>query len=182
LGEGSAFLVLEPARLASRRGAPVLAQLTGWSMGIDNSGRTGIHADGSGLLQVMEDAMSLARLSPDEIGYINGHGSGTVANDFAEAQAVKRLFKDYAVPCSSTKPVTGHCLGATPAMEAVLCIEALRHQVLPTTVNCARPDPNCPIHVLTGAARPGAIASAMSNSLGFWGYHASLIFSKPTAL
>lgn len=178
LGEGGAFLVLESADSAAQRNAPMLARLAGWATGMDNSGRTAVHADGSGLVQVMEDALQLAGLSPEQIGYVNAHGSGTVMNDAAEAQAMNRLFGGRSVPCSSTKPVTGHCLGATPAMEAVLCIEALRKQMLPPSANCAKPDPLCPIQVLTGNARPAAFTSVISNSVGFWGYHASLIFSR----
>jgi 3-oxoacyl-(acyl-carrier-protein) synthase len=177
LGEGSAFLVLEPARLAARRGAKSLANLTGWSMSIDSSGRTGVHEDGSSVEQAMECALDIARLSPGQIGYVNAHGSGTVMNDLAEAKALGRVFGNHGVPCSSTKPVTGHCLGATPALEAILCVEALRRQKLPPSVNCAQPDPQCPIHLASAQSQPAPLHSVMSNSLGFWGYHASLIFS-----
>jgi 3-oxoacyl-[acyl-carrier-protein] synthase II len=178
LGEGSAFFVLEPARLAARRGVPALARLAGWAVGIDDSGRTGVNVDGSGLTQVMTGALHLAGFSPGDIDCIDAHGSGTVVNDVAEARAVSRLFGDRSIPCSSTKPVTGHCLGATPALEAVLCIEALRRQMVLPTANCERLDPKCPIRVVTGEAQPRALAAVMSNSLGFWGYHASLIFAR----
>ncbi|HWC61875.1 MAG TPA: beta-ketoacyl-[acyl-carrier-protein] synthase family protein, partial [Verrucomicrobiae bacterium] len=177
LGEGSAFLVLESARLASRRGAKPLARLTGWSMSTDSSGRTGMREDGSSVVHAMQEALDLAQLSPRDIGYVNAHGSGTVLNDFAEASALKKLFGEYGVPCSSTKPVTGHCLGATPALAAVLCIEALRHQQLPPAVNCAQPDPQCPVQLVTRQTRPAPFTSVLTNSVGFWGYHASLIFS-----
>jgi 3-oxoacyl-[acyl-carrier-protein] synthase II len=178
LGEGSAFFVLERAAGAQRRGAVALAKLAGWSSNIDSFGRTGVHEDGSGLLQVMAGALDVAGLSPGAIDYINAHGSGTVANDSAEAQAVNRLFRNRAVPCSSTKPVTGHCLGATPALEAILCVEVLRQQKLLPAVNCHRQDPGCPIHLASEPSQPEKITSVMSNSLGFWGYHAALIFSE----
>lgn len=180
LGEGSAFLVLESARTAAARGAAVLAQLAGWAFSLDDSGRTGVHEDGSGLLQVMHQALEVAGLGAERIGYINAHGTGTKMNDAAEAHAVNTLLGDGAtkVPCRSTKPVTGHCLGATPALEAVLCIEALRRQQIPPTVNCLQPDPLCPINMLPLKTQPAPLTNVMSNSLGFWGYHAALIFSR----
>ena len=180
LGEGSAFLILESARTAAARGATALARLAGWAGCLDDSGRVGVHEDGSGLLQVMEQALQIAGLRAEQIDYINAHGTGTKMNDQAEACAIKKLLGDRAatVPCSSTKPVTGHCLGATPAFEAVVCIEALRRQKIPPTANCAQPDPLCPINAqpLNPPATP--VTHAMSNSLGFWGYHAALIFSR----
>lgn len=177
LGEGSAFLALEPARLAERRGARVLGLLTGWSMSVDGFGRAGVREDGAALFEAMEQALALAGIPPEKIGYVNAHGSGTALNDAAEAQAMSRLFGAHAVPCSSTKPVTGHCLGATPALEAVLCLEALRRKELPLAVNCAQPDSNCPVRLVNGSASTAPLAAVMSNSLGFWGYHASLVFS-----
>jgi 3-oxoacyl-(acyl-carrier-protein) synthase len=131
-------------------------------------------------LQAMQQALDLAQLSPGEIGYVHAHGSGTVLNDLAEASALNKLFGAHAVPCSSTKPVTGHCLGATPALGAILCIEALRRRQLPPAVNCAQPDPKCPVQLVTPHTQFAASTSALCNSVGFWGYHASLIFS-PTS-
>lgn len=118
LGEGSAFLVLESARAAAHRGVRPLAQLAGWAAELDDAGRTELHADGSGLLRVMQHALQCAGLEPGRIDYINAHGSGTKLNDLVEARAVEALFGDRAarLPCSSTKPVTGHCLGATAAL------------------------------------------------------------------
>ena len=180
LGEGGAFLVLESARAADRRGIQPLAQLAGWAMNLNDSGRVCVNEDGSGLLQVMRQALEVAGLGPEQIDYINAHGSGTKLNDLAEARAIGKLFGDRAatVPCSSTKPITGHCLGATPALEAVIGIEAMRHQMIPPTANCYEPDSHCSINAQPLTARPAGISTVMSNSLGFWGYHASLIFSK----
>ncbi len=180
VGEGSAFFILESAKAAAARNAKALAQLAGWCMTIDNCGRTGVDRGGSALLQTMRQALQLAGFCPNDIDYINAHGTGTKLNDSAEARAVSTLFgkngKD--VPCSSTKPITGHCLGATPALEAVLSVEALRHQVVPPTANCVSQDPSCAINVQPLTARPAQLSAVMSNSLGFWGYHASLIFTK----
>jgi 3-oxoacyl-(acyl-carrier-protein) synthase len=178
LGEGSGFLVLESAQLAARRGAQPLARLAGWSMTVDGSGRTGMHEDGSSVVRAMQDALKLAQLEPRDIGYVNAHGSGTVLNDFAEASAMNQLFGKRPVPCSSTKPITGHCLGATPALAAILCIESLRHQQLPPAANCIEPDPKCPIQLVTPKTQPRGFNSVLSNSIGFWGYHSSLIFSR----
>jgi 3-oxoacyl-[acyl-carrier-protein] synthase II len=174
LGEGSAFLVLE--RFGARPDAKPLARLASWSMTTESSGRTGMPEDGSSIVRAMQEALDLARISPREIGYVKAHGSGTVLNDFAEAAALSRLFGERGIPCSSTKPITGHCLGATPALGAILCIEALRHQKLPPAVNCAQPDPQCPIRLVTPKTQPGPFTSVLSNSIGFWGYHASLVF------
>jgi 3-oxoacyl-(acyl-carrier-protein) synthase len=180
LGEGSAFLILESAPAAGARAAGALARLAGWAGCLDDSGRAGVHADGSGLLQVMQQALRVAGLETGQIDYVNAHGTGTKMNDAAEACAIKNLFGGRAakVPCTSTKPVTGHCLGATPAIEAVLCIEALRRQKIPPTANYLQPDPACLVNAQPSVAPSVPLKHAMSNSLGFWGYHASLIFSK----
>ena len=181
LGEGSGFLVLESARAASARKAKIFAHLAGWGLSLDSAGRTGMNKDGSGLLQVMEEALRLADFDAEKIDCINAHGTGTKMNDAAEASAVKKLFGNRAatVPCSSTKPITGHCLGATPALEAIISIEAMRRQMIPPTANCLQPDPLCPINPQPLAAKPANIFTIMSNSIGFWGCHASLIFSQP---
>jgi 3-oxoacyl-(acyl-carrier-protein) synthase len=180
LGEGSAFLILESARVAEKRGAVPLARLAGWHVSLDNTGRTGMDDGGDGLLRVMEQALDTAGCTPEMIDYINAHGTGTKLNDETEAKAVAKLLGSRAleVPCSSTKPVTGHCLGATSALEAVICLEALRRQIVPPTANCTHQDPLCPINAQTLTAAPAKISTVMSNSLGFWGYHASLIFSE----
>jgi 3-oxoacyl-(acyl-carrier-protein) synthase len=179
LGEGSAFLVLESARAAAARGAPIWARLAGWASGVDDSGRTGVREDGSGLLRVMRGATEMAGLDVGQIDYINAHGTGTLMNDRGEAEAVRQFLGKRAtdVPCSSTKPVTGHCLGATPALEAVICIGTLKRHVLPPTAACREQDPLCGINVLPLKSGPVRATAVMSNSLGFWGYHASLIFA-----
>src|ERR1700722_11197795 len=129
----------------------------------------------------MQQALQIAGLGAEQIDYVNAHRTGTKMNDAAEACAIKKLFGARAaiIPCSSTKPVTGHCLGATPALEAVLCIEALRRKKIPHTANGLQPDALCPILAQPPTAQSPPLTTVMSNSLGFWGYHASLIFSKP---
>lgn len=182
LGEGSGFLVLESARSAAARGAKPLAHLSGWCTKIEDSGRTGIHKSGAGLLDVMEEALKLAGVKSQEIGYINAHGTGTKLNDAAEAMAFTSLMNESKSHLSfgSTKPVTGHCLGVTSALEAIICTESLRHQMIPPSANCFQPDPICPEGSLVQSARPCKIKHVMSNSLGFWGHHAALVFSKAT--
>jgi 3-oxoacyl-(acyl-carrier-protein) synthase len=180
IGEGAAFLVLESLESARRRGVPVRARLVGWAMGAEAAHRTSPRHDGEGLLRVMQRALRIAGLGPEDIDYVNAHGTGTPLNDRIESLAMRRLLGDrvHHVACSSTKPVTGHCLGASPALEAVVTVLALRTQLVPPTANCRELDPACALDVVTGRARPIDMRVAMSNSLGFWGKNASLIFAR----
>ncbi len=180
IGEGAAFLVLESMDSARRRGAPVLARLLGWAMGSDTTHRTSPREDGDGLVRAMRRALVVAGLDAADIDHVNAHGTGTTLNDRVEALALHRLLGDrlHRVPCSSTKPVTGHCLGASAALEAVLAVLSLRDQLAPPTANCLEPDPECRLDVVTGEARPMRMRVAMSNSLGFWGKNASLLFGR----
>ncbi len=177
LGEGSAFLVLESLDSARQRGAAALARLVGWAYGCDVSSRTATAGDG--VVRVVEQALRTAELGPEKIDYVNLHGTGTLLGDVSEAEAMRRVFAGEAaeVPCSSTKPITGHCLGATPALEAVISIEALREQRVPPNANCPHPDPSCHLN-LVQTAQSMRLETVMSNSLGFWGQYASLLFAK----
>jgi 3-oxoacyl-(acyl-carrier-protein) synthase len=131
------------------------------------------------LANTIHRALHAAGLDPDAIDYLNAHGTGTIANDVAEAMAIRKVFADHTAPppCSSTKPITGHCLGATPAMEAIICLQALQHQTIPPTANCHDQDPACAIDAVPLHARAAALKTVMSTSLGFWGSQAALIFS-----
>ena len=182
LGEGAAFIVLESALSARRRGAKIHARLAGWALGIDSAGRSGVSESGEGLLQVMNPALRLAGLDSTQVDYCNTHGTGTQLNDRAEARAMAHLMSESekGIPCSSTKPITGHCLGATPAIEAVISIQTIRHQCLPPTINCEQPDPECALDIIPDKSRVAPVRAVMSNSLGFWGKHASLIFTSPS--
>jgi 3-oxoacyl-[acyl-carrier-protein] synthase II len=179
LGEGAGVLILESARSVQRRGAKPLGRLAGWATGVENAGRAGVGQGGEMLAYTINRALATAALTPDRIDYINVHGTGTIVNDAAEAAAVRKAFSDLAAPppCSSTKPITGHCLGATPAMEAIVCLQALQHQEIPPTANCLDQDPACSIDVVPLQARQARLKTVMSTSLGFWGSHAALIFS-----
>jgi 3-oxoacyl-[acyl-carrier-protein] synthase II len=173
-GEGAAFLVLERASSARERGAAILGILAGWAGATEGVGRAGVATDGHVMARVLRSALDLAGLHPDDIGYVNAHGTGTVMNDAAEAAALETVFRGVP-PVSSTKAVTGHCLGASPALEAVICLESMRHSWLPESVNTV--DPCCPLPFVTGTGRPAALRHTLSGSLGFWGCHAALVFS-----
>lgn len=176
-GEGAGCLILESASSASKRGARPLAVLGGWASVMGFAGRAGIRADGRPVSSVIRRALEIGGLRPDDIGHVNTHGTGTIKNDHAEAKAIREIFGPLAdsLPCTSTKPVTGHCLGATPALEAVLSIRSLGEGLVPATVGCDRVDPKCPIQVVCREAVPTPPGSVLSNSFGFWGYHAALV-------
>ncbi len=152
-GEGAAFLVMERLSSARARGAKVLGLLSGWSMATEGEGRSGVCADGHTLGRVLQSSLATAGLAAGEIDYINAHGTGTPLNDEAEAAALVRTFAS-PPPVSSTKAVTGHCLGASPALEAVICLQALRHQWLPGSVNTL--DPAFELPFVPPAGRPGS--------------------------
>lgn len=181
IGEGAGFLVLERASHAVRRGAPQLALLTGWATGMDAGGRTGITPDGEGAVRVIRRALSMARLEPHEIGYVNAHGTATRLNDAVEARVLNAIFGAGGPPVSSTKPISGHCLGATPAIEAIICVEALRARCIPPTAGHELLDRDCAIDVVSGTARRLAGDAILSTSLGFWGYQAALVFEPVEA-
>ncbi|HEY1170272.1 MAG TPA: beta-ketoacyl-[acyl-carrier-protein] synthase family protein [Verrucomicrobiae bacterium] len=178
LGEGAGFLVIETEAGAKKRGASILARLSGWAVGAESGERTGISEDSAALVRAMQQALHIAGLTPQDIGYINAHGTGTILNDRQETVACRRVFGEHVPPCSSIKPVTGHCMGAAAALEAIVSIEALRRGILPPTPNWRTPDPECSIDIISGKARHSSVNHVMSNSSGFWGNNASLIFSK----
>lgn len=176
VGEGAGFLVLEKESAARARDAEILARLSGWAMGIDSHGRTGISEDGAGLVDVLGRSMALAGVNTADIGYVNAHGTATELNDRVEARVLRRCFGSRAA-VSSTKAVTGHCLGATPAIEAIACVRALQENVLPPTAGLSEIAEECAgVDFVQGEARPVPIRYALSSSIGFWGYHGALIF------
>lgn len=178
LGEGAGFLVLESLASAQRRGAKALARLAGWSLAAEGGERVGMDRTGASLSRVMTEALAMADVPPAALGYVNAHGTGTALNDLAEANALRLALGDAAalVPCSSTKAVTGHCLGAAAALEAVIAIQAIREGRLPGTVNCRTLDPEVNLNLLRDNTGPTAIESALSVSAGFWGNQAALVF------
>jgi len=180
MGEGGAALVLEDMEKALDRGAPVLAELTGYGMSADAYHITLPRPGGSGAARAMVNAVDDAGLTPEEIGYINAHGTSTEANDSTETAAIRIAMGAAAdsIPISSTKSMTGHILGGAGAVEAVACIMALRDQVLPPTINYEVPDPECDLDYVPNVKREASLRHAMSNSFGFGGHNVSLIFSK----
>jgi 3-oxoacyl-[acyl-carrier-protein] synthase II len=181
LGEGGAALILESAEHAARRGARVLADLTGYATTDDANHMVQPAPGGIGAARAMTLALGSAGLQPSDIGYINAHGTSTPLNEKFETQAIKAAFGDsaYRVPISSTKSMTGHLLGAAGALEAALAIMAIEQGILPPTINQTSPDPDCDLDYVPNVARRAAIKHVMTNSMGFGGHNVSLIFSAP---
>lgn len=186
LGEGAAVLCLETAEAALERGATILGEIVGYGAATDCHHLTQPHPEGDAALTSMAEACRSAGLTPDRIDYINAHGTGTVLNDGAEAEAINRWAGEWAVtiPVSSTKSAVGHLLGAAGAVEAVVCLMALGGQWLPPTATLAHPDPRARFPIVAKPTdfsdfRPGrAMERALSNSFGFGGANASLIFRR----
>jgi 3-oxoacyl-(acyl-carrier-protein) synthase len=180
LGEGAAFLVIESIAHASQRGMIPLGFLQGWAMGAEAWNRTAAREDGEGLFRVLTQALHRAEIPAERVDYFNAHGTGTRLNDRTEAVAMGRLLGNRRdrIPCSSTKPITGHCLGASPALEAVLSLMALRDQRVPPTANCVELDPDCALDVVPGESRAQPLQVVVSQSQGFWGNNAALVFVR----
>ncbi len=182
LGEGAAFLVLESLSSARRRSARIHAQLSGWAMGSEGTERTGIGNDSECLQRTMREALAMAQVPLEDVGYINAHGTGTELNDRMEAQAITAVGgANRRLATSSTKAITGHCLGATAAMEAVISILALENQCLPPTANCFEQASDCPLELILGQPRQASFNAVISNSAAFWGKNASLVFTRAPA-
>ena len=177
MGEGAAFLVLESSQPSK---AKAVARLAGWGITSEPGERVGIRAGGEGLENAMRQALQLARLKAGDIGYLNVHGTGTVLNDQEEAGAIRRVFGDATPLISSTKAATGHCMGASAAIEAVIAIRAMRSGQAPPTTNCESVDPACDLNIVQSTPLDFSSDIVMSNSSGFWGNHASLVFAKAT--
>jgi 3-oxoacyl-[acyl-carrier-protein] synthase II len=183
MAEGGAILILESLEHATARGAHIYAELVGYGMTGDAWDIVQPCADGSGAARAMQVALKHANLRPEEITYINAHGTSTPLGDKAETAAIKRVFGTYAtdhkLAVSSTKSMTGHLLGAAGAIEAAVSVLAIEHSILPPTINLDNPDPECDLDYVPNKARHNvAINVAMSNSFGFGGHNACLIFKK----
>ncbi len=181
MGEGAGVLVLEEYEHAKTRGAKIYAEIVGYGMSGDAYHLTAPAEDGSGAYRSMRNALRSARLTPDRIDYINAHGTSTPLGDEIELGAVKRLFGDHAykLSMSSTKSAIGHLLGAAGSVEAIFSILALRDGVVPPTLNLENPSPSCDIDLVAQKARERNVTYALSNSFGFGGTNASLIFARP---
>ncbi len=180
IAEGAACLVLEDLGHATARSAHIYAELTGYGSTCDAFHITAPLENGEGAQDAMRLALRQAGLQPGEIGYINAHGTSTQLNDVSETRAIKGVFSEtaYDVPISSTKSVTGHLMGGAGSVEAVFSIKALQHQFVPPTINLDNPDPECDLNYTPHKGTPATITHVMSNSFGFGGHNAVLIFSR----
>jgi beta-ketoacyl-acyl-carrier-protein synthase II len=180
MGEGAAVLVLETESHAKERGANFLAELAGYGSTADAFHVTAPHESGAGGAAAIRQALAAARANPDELGYISAHGTATELNDLSETRAIKAAFGDlaYQIPVSSTKSMTGHMMGATGALEAIFCVQAVREGVLPPTVHYETPDPECDLDYIPNTAREKEIGLAISNAFGFGGHNAVLAIRK----
>ncbi len=179
-GEGAGALVLETEAHAKARGAKIYGEVLGYGITNDAYHISAPAENGAGAAACMKQALAQAGLQPKDIDYLNAHGTSTHLNDKSETAAIKAVFGEaaYDVPISSTKSMTGHLLGAAGAVEAVFCVEALNEGVLPPTINYETPDPECDLNYLPNQAQKKSVKRVMSNSFGFGGHNACLIFGQ----
>ncbi len=180
MSEGAGVLVLESLSYARERGANILAEIVGYGASGDAYHITQPIEDGDGAARAMKRALSRAGLAVTEIDYINAHGTSTQLNDKMETVAIKKVFGDQArkVPISSTKSTMGHLIGAAGAVEAAICILAIRNGIIPPTINLEHPDPNCDLDYVPNVARKARVRTALSNSFGFGGHNSVLVFKE----
>ncbi|MDL1927178.1 beta-ketoacyl-[acyl-carrier-protein] synthase II, partial [Anaerolineae bacterium AMX1] len=180
MGEGGAILILESLEHAQARGAKILCEFSGYGASDDAYHISAPAENGAGAALSMQLAIKDAGLSVTDIGYINAHGTSTSLNDKSETAAIKTIFGEqaYKIPVSSTKSMTGHLLGASGALEAVVCAKVISENLLPPTINYETPDPECDLDYVPNQARPAAPKHVMSNSFGFGGHNATLILSR----
>ncbi|OGF53137.1 MAG: beta-ketoacyl-[acyl-carrier-protein] synthase II [Candidatus Fraserbacteria bacterium RBG_16_55_9] len=180
VGEGAGVVILESLEHAQARDAHIYGELAGHGMTADAHHITAPAPDGFGAKRAMEVALQRAGVSPDEVDYINAHGTSTELGDIAETQAIKMLFGEqaYKIPVSSTKSQIGHLLGGAGAVEAIATLMALEESILPPTINYEHPDPKCDLDYVPNKARPAKVGVALSNSFGFGGHNSTLLFRK----
>ncbi len=179
LGEGAGVLVLEEYERAKARGAKIYCELVGFGMSGDAYHITSPSEDGEGAIASMKNALADAAMNPDEVDYINAHGTSTPQGDVAETRAIKKVFgEDTRVAVSSSKSMIGHLLGAAGSVEAIFTILALRDQTLPPTINLENPGEGCDLDYVPNTARQGKVRVGLSNSFGFGGTNGTLIFRQ----
>ncbi|MGH2626251.1 MAG: beta-ketoacyl-ACP synthase II [Anaerolineales bacterium] len=180
MGEGAAVLVLETIDHARRRGAEILAELAGYAATADAFHVTAPAQNGGGGAKAIRFALADAEMAPDEIDYVSAHGTGTQLNDLAETHALKDSLGEraYHLPISSTKSMTGHMMGATGAVEAILCVQAIRTGIVPPTIHLDEPDPECDLDYVPNEARRHKVRAALSNAFGFGGHNAVLVIRE----
>ena len=182
VAEGSGIMILEELEFAQERGAPILAEIVGYGLTGDAYHMTAPSPDGDGAIRCMKMALDDAGLNPEAVDYINAHGTSTDLNDAAETLAIKAVFKEhsYQLAVSSTKSMTGHLLGGAGGVESVFSVLTIREGLIPPTINLDHPDPQCDLDYVPGQARRADVKVAMTNSFGFGGTNAVLIFKKYT--
>ena len=180
LGEGAGMVVLEELERAKRRGATVYAELTGYGTTADAFRITDSHDEGRGAIACVKQALADAGLRPQDVGYVNAHGTSTQVNDRVETLALKKVFGEWAykVPVSSSKSMFGHLIAAAGVVEAIICVMTLRRGVLPPTINYETPDPECDLDYVPNAAREKRVDHVLSNSFGFGGQNIALVLSR----
>jgi 3-oxoacyl-[acyl-carrier-protein] synthase II len=180
MAEGAGLLVMEEMETAKKRGAEILAEITGFACNADAHHITAPSPGGEGAARCMRLALKDASMNDTDLDYINAHGTSTQMNDLSETQGMKAVFKEHAkdVAISSTKSMTGHLLGAAGGVESVFSVLALKNGVIPPTINYETPDPECDLDYVPNQARERKIKTVMSNSFGFGGTNATLIFKK----
>jgi 3-oxoacyl-[acyl-carrier-protein] synthase II len=181
MSEGAAVLVLESQESAEARGVTPLAELLGYGATSDAHHVTEPGPTGQSAAEAMRLAMKSADIGPSDVNYLNTHGTSTPLNDRQETKAIKLALGDhaYGLPLSSTKSMTGHLLGAGGALEAAFCILAMKHGIVPPTINLSDPDPDCDLDYTPNQSRTHRIDVAMSNSFGFGGHNSVLVFANP---
>jgi 3-oxoacyl-[acyl-carrier-protein] synthase II len=180
IGEGAGILILEEMEFARKRGANILAEITGYGMSGDAFHITAPSETADGATRVMQIALKDAGLQPEQVQYINAHGTSTPYNDKLETMAIKRVFGEHTkkLAVSSTKSMTGHLLGGAGGLEAGIAVLALRDQIMPPTINYENPDPECDLDYIPNQARKGEVENILSNSFGFGGTNAALVFKR----
>ena len=182
VGEGAGVLILESERNLVRRNARPLAEVGGSGVACDAYHITRPHPDGAGNAQAMLDALRESGVSPDEVDFVNAHGTGTHQNDKIESQVIRRVFGARSIPVSSLKSQIGHCMGAASAMEAIACVATIENGVYPPTLGYETPDPECDVNLVANRAVQGKADIVVNNSLGFGGHDAIVTFARPGRL
>jgi 3-oxoacyl-[acyl-carrier-protein] synthase II len=182
IGEGAGMLVLESEAHATRRGARLQAEVGGYGLSCDGYHITRPHPDAIGSIVAMRGAIVGSGIVPDDVDFVNAHGTGTRANDAAEAKVMADVFGTRRVPISSVKSTLGHCMGAASALEAVACVMTLETGIYPPTVGYETPDPECDLDVVANVARKGKADVVLNNSLAFGGYNSVVCFARPGVL
>lgn len=180
MGEGAALIILETLEHARSRDAQILAELVGYGSTVDAFHISAPAEDGSGAARAISIALEMAGVGPEQVDYINAHGTGTVLNDVSESRAIKLAFGEHAykVPVSSTKSMTGHMMGATGALESIFCIRAIHENIIPPTIHLNNPDPECDLDYVPNQAREMEVDLAITNAFGFGGQNAVLAFKS----